>query len=514
MSDDNVLATYRGKWQGSQARHLARRVGCGVSRSLLNEISKTSSAGEAADRVVEHATRTSVTPSPPAWYRAGEVGTWEEVVRLKKKWLQLLREGSLRAKMTLFWHNHFPTRYTSYRNFVHAYSYYYVLHRNALGNFKSLVRKIGLTPAMLWFLDGHRNRAGNPNENYARELFERFSMGQVGPSGEQNYTEQDVVEAARALTGWRVADGKEAVFEPARHDGGVKVIFGQRGLFRYDDVIDILFEERAEATAHHVCRKLYCFFVQAVPDESFVSALAHQFRAANFEIAPVLKTIFGSAHFYRDTVMGSRIKSPIEFLIGFVAATDTFPDKDFWHQIYLKLRYPQMDNHVLYPPDVGGWPGYNPPNDSGIPGHYTWLDTLSLEQRQNWVDRQLNTFSNGPDNPRINLVGLARTICSDPNDPFRVAVDLAEHFIAVPLETIDVPERPEEIPGDPNYPPPEWVLEGPSHVRALASSLLNGLPHYDWPDLVEGDGENISKGQHLIKEYLAYLTKLPAYQLT
>jgi len=366
---------------------------------------------------------------------------------------------------------------------------------------------------MLKFLDGHRNRAGNPNENYARELLERFTMGQVGPNGEQNYTEQDVTEIARALTGWRVTDAKEAVFESARHDGGVKVIFGQRGLFSYDEVIDILFEERAEAIAHHVCRKLYCFFVRAVPDESFISALAEQFKDADFEITPVVKAIFSSAHFYSDAVVGSRIKSPIEFLIGFVAATHTTPDEDFWHQIYLKLRYPQMDNHMLYPPDVGGWRGYNPPNDVGTPGHYAWLDTLSLEQRQNWVDRQLNVFSKGPDNPRIDVVSLVRSICSDPNDPFRVAIELAEYLLAVPLETVDIPETLEGIPGDPSYPPPDWILEGPPHVRVFASSLLNGLPHYNWPDLIEGDGEEIRKGHHLIKEYLVYLTKLPEYQL-
>jgi hypothetical protein len=472
------------------------------------------SAREAAHRVVERALRKRLVPAPPSWYETGGNGTWDDVVRLKKEWLHLLHEGSLRAKMTLFWHNHLPTRYSSYRNFIHAHNYYYVLNRNALGNFKRLIRQIGLTSAMLRFLDGYRNRAGAPNENYARELLERFTMGQVGPNGEKNYSEQDVREIARALTGWRVTADKDAVFEPAHHDGGVKVIFGQRGLFGYDEVIEILFEERAEAIAHHVCRKLYCFFVQAVPNEPFVGALADRFRAEDFEVAPVVKAIFSSSHFYSDAVVGSRIKSPIEFILGFLASSHTVPEQRYWHRIYLELRYPQMNNHLLYPPDVGGWPGYNPPNDAGTPGHYAWLDTLSLEERQNWVDRQINTFSRRPDNPRIDLVNLVRSVCSNPNNPFRVAVELAQHILAVPLETVDVPEIPEGIPGDPSYPPPKWVLEGPPYIRDLASLLLNGLPHYNWPDLVDGGREDIHKAHHLTKDFVAFLTKLPAYQLT
>jgi len=112
------------------------------------------------------------------------------------------------------------------------------------------------------------------------------------------------------------------------------------------------------------------------------------------------------------------------------------------------------------------------------------------------------------------VVSLVHLICSDPSDPFLVAAELAEHFLAVPPETVDVTETPEGIPGDPSYPPPDWVLQGPAYVRAFASTLLNGLPHYDWPDLVEGDDEEVRKGHHLIKEYLVHLAKLPEYQLT
>ncbi len=236
-------------------------------------------------------------PPPPRGSDAEAIDAYLQANRTwlreyRDSWLAEMQQGLLREKMALFWHNHFVTESRTYRLAPYAYQYLTLLRTHALGNFRTFVREIGLTPAMLIYLNGTQNRAGNPNENYARELLELFTMG-IG-----HYTQQDIQEIARALTGWVVEHATlSSRFVPARFDNGRKTIFGQTDYFGYDDVIDLTLQERARETALFICRKLYRFFVYNEPDEAIVAQLADTFQEHDFEIAPVVEQLLSSAPF-------------------------------------------------------------------------------------------------------------------------------------------------------------------------------------------------------------------------
>jgi hypothetical protein len=486
----------------------------------VKDVLDAGSAALAVEQLLDAAQQVDA-PEPPTWFQERDPGTRDSVFRIRELtareplrhiWFERMRVHGLAGKMALFWHNFFPVEWTGIRVAHHVFDYYYTLLEYSFGNFKDFVHAIGLTPAMLQYLDGVSNHAGGPNENYARELLELFTMGPTAPDGSPNYTEQDVVEIARALTGWTITDDHRAQFIPDRHDNGVKEILGQRGVFGYDEVMRILFEERSTEIAHFVCRNLYCFFVRAVPDDGIVHELAERFLEADFEIRPVLEVLFSSEHFYDTSNRGARIKSSIELIVGMLRETETEPPPWMWAQMYHQL-HKRSDNNLLQPPNVGGWPGYNPPEMDGTPGHYAWLDTQSLEVRRWYVRRWMLTY-NPRHQPTFDLVGLTRQLAENPNDPFEVAVKLAELLMSVPLSQLDLPEATAGDLGDPSHPPPDWAQQAPSHVLSLAALLLDGTPHYDWPDLVSGDEHALKRTHALLQQYVADLMQTPAYQLT
>ncbi|GIV60541.1 MAG: hypothetical protein KatS3mg043_1630 [Rhodothermaceae bacterium] len=234
------LEPYAGPWTRRQARHLVRRTGFGAIKREVDGVLADGNAATAVDRLVA-AAQADPLPEAPAWYGRSNTSGISEIYELQRAWFEAMRTKGLIEKMTLFWHNHFVTQYTGIRSKTSlsaahlVYDYYTLLRRHALGNFRTLVRKIGLNPAMLVYLDGFVNERGKANENYARELLELFTMGQTGPDGSLNYTETDIKEIARALTGWVVTGDRRASFDPARHDGGLKQVWGETGAFDYDD---------------------------------------------------------------------------------------------------------------------------------------------------------------------------------------------------------------------------------------------------------------------------------------
>ena len=269
------LAPYGGPWDRRRAAHLVRRTSFGAIKREVDRALNDGSATAAVARLTA-AAQGDPLPEAPSWYsRNGSTGT-EEIYDLQRTWLEAMRNKGFIEKMTLFWHNHLVTQWTANQGKASnsvghlTYDYYKLLRFHALGNFRTLVYNIGTNPAMLIYLDGFVNEKGQANENYGRELLELFTMGQYGPDGSENYTEQDIKEIARALTGWDVNNSNRATFDPARHDRTSKTIMGQTDLFDYDGVIDLIFEVRASQIAHYVCRKLYSFFVQPVPDEAVV----------------------------------------------------------------------------------------------------------------------------------------------------------------------------------------------------------------------------------------------------
>lgn len=247
----------------------------------------------------------------------------------------------LREKMTLFFHGHFACR--SPQN-PYALQELNNIHRQyAFGNFKTLTKKVSQSQAMLAFLNNQQNRKGSPNENFARELMELFTLGR------QHYTENDVKESARAFTGWMYDREGSFVFRPRLHDTDAKVFFGQKGNFDGDDILRMIFEKRE--AAHFLVRKLYKFFVNELPDESRVKQLGDYFYDQNYELEPLLRKMFTADWFYDEANVGNKIKSPVELIIGLN------------RQFYVDYENPgilfqfqqALGQTLFYPPNVAGW---------------------------------------------------------------------------------------------------------------------------------------------------------------
>ena len=446
------------KLDARSAAHLLRRSGFGFSPDQREALVGLDAA-EAARRVVEAAT--SAAPlQPPAWY--GGDGTAEvaraEIPRtLSRDWLRRMHGHGLREKMTLFWHNHFVTQGTGYRRNPHlAYQYLETLQRNALGDFRLFVREIGLTPAMLYYLNGNRNHKADPNENYARELLELFTLG-IG-----QYTEGDIVETARALTGYVVdLETLSPVFVPRRFDDGVKTIFGASGNFAYDDVVDLVFDRKADAAARFVCAKLYRFFVYQEAGADAVEALAGLFAGGGFAIAPVVEALLSSQAFYAPETVGAQIKSPVELELGAIHHAGASLDDDGFAGLVGNIKNYGQD--LFYPPNVAGWPG-----------HRSWISNDRLLKR--WDRSTRAARARTAESP---LVALAARMPA-PDDPRALTRDLADFWLAVELSEAELDE--------------------------LTEVLLDGIPDYEWS--IGRDG-----AANRLRNLFLHVLNLPEYQL-
>ncbi|HXG08280.1 MAG TPA: DUF1800 domain-containing protein [Gemmataceae bacterium] len=311
--------------------------------------------------------------------------------QLRGWWLYVMLHSGhpLREKMTLFWHNHFATSIAKVRWPQLMFKQNRLLRRHALGKFEPFLQAISKDPAMLKWLDSNSNVAGKPNENYARELMELFSLG-VG-----NYTETDIREAARAFTGWHTTSedaSAEFAFNPRFHDTGAKTIFGKTGNWNGDDVVRLCLEK--PAAARFIARKLYHFFISenAAPPDALLEPLADAFRQSDYDIAVLVRRMLGSRHFFSVYAYRQRIKSPVEFVLG--AAHDVLalvgPNPNLRQQILspesLVGRVDALGQQLFAPPNVKGW----------IHGR-AWLNTTTVLARHNFA--QALTAGSG----RINL---------------------------------------------------------------------------------------------------------------
>jgi uncharacterized protein (DUF1800 family) len=285
-----------------------------------------------------------------------------EVRTVQAAWVYRLIHSPhpLGERMTLFWHDHFATSQAKVQNVRLMQRQVAVFRRHALGRFGVLLDEMARDPAMLVWLDATSNRRGNPNENLAREIFELFSLG-VG-----NYTEEDIKQAARALTGWSVA-GEEAAFDPAAHDDGEKTIFGQTGRWNAGDVVRLALMQ--PACARFLVRKLFRAFVSetAEPTDAMLAPLADGFRLRNYDVAWLLKTMLSSWAFYSAAVMRQCVKSPVGYLVG---TARSFGGGASPREVAEALR--ELDQELFFPPSVKGW-------DGGT----DWIDPAALRVRQN-----------------------------------------------------------------------------------------------------------------------------------
>jgi len=338
----------------------------------------------------------------------------EQMRRLRLWWLTRMIETPrpLEEKMTLFWHGHFATSYRKVENSYHMFLQNQRFRSHAAGNFGELLFEIIRDPAMIRYLDNDRSRAGQPNENLARELMELFSLG------EGNYTERDIKEGARALTGYTF-EGNEFVFREANHDQGKKRILGRSGPLDGDGFVRAILAQRS--CSRFLATKLYRFFVADVPSSASeqpppvrraIDDLAESILRARYNLRPALTRLFTSEHFYHESVRLEQIKSPVLLVVGAVRSLLT-PVRDL---SILADAMDLMGQNLFFPPSVKGWDGGR-----------SWINTSTLFVRQNILSYLLTGRTPSGYDPS------ART---DPYDPSPLLDALRD---ADP----DAPENPE-----------------------------------------------------------------------
>ena len=461
-------------WDTLRAAHLLRRTLIGPRATEIAE-AVLSTPEQIVDQLLDVPFHL---PLPPrAWVYeepfTGSLTSEQKALRkarmheVRAWWMDLMvnQELNIRERMVLFWHNHFATQAKDVQRPHLMFLQNTAFRKHAVGNFKTLVEEITRDPAMLYYLDGNLNKVGRPNENYGRELMELFTMG-VG-----NYTETDVGEAARALTGW-IVSGKKAEFRNSRHDKGEKNFLGQTGTFNDQDIVNIIFSQ--PVTAEFICRKLYQAFVYHYPDDNVVQEMAQLLRDNNYEIKPVLKTLLLSAHFFDSATIGARLKNPVEHLAGTarILSMEAGQDKDIRGEYLFRLS-DTLGQYLLDPPNVAGWPGYR-----------NWVSTTTLPERHKMTDEIVDG------NPRRfgklyfsvqkpDLVGFVKSF-PDPYDAAKLVRDMGECLMPFKVDS--------------------------DREELFLATLLEGADVYDWdPD----DRDALRRISNLVK----LIFELPEYQL-
>ncbi|WP_343744396.1 DUF1800 domain-containing protein [Chitinophaga sp.] len=273
---------------------------------------------------------------------------------LSVAWMNMMQKSDhpLREKMSLFWHGHFACRT---QNVLFNQQLISEIRNNALGNFGDLLTAVSKSPAMLQFLNNQQNRKQHPNENFAREVMELFTMGRG------HYAETDIKEAARAFTGWGFDEDGQFVFREKQHDDGIKNILGKSGNYNGDDVLKILLEQKQTAT--FITTKLFKYFVDDTPDDTLIQSLSEKFYHSGYDIKTLMREIFMADWFYDSKYIGNRIKSPIELLVGIRRTVPMAFEQEETMLVFQRI----LGQMLFYPPNVAGWPGGR-----------SWIDSSSL----------------------------------------------------------------------------------------------------------------------------------------
>ncbi len=479
-----TLAPYAGPWGAAQAAHLLRRCLFGPTRAEIQAaataglpavLNQLLTAPAAPARPLNVSTADTV-PVGQTWVGQPFDQTLEGPRRnsLNNWWLGLqLNQGvSLSEKMTLFWHNHFVVEANDINSANYSYDYVRLLRQYALGNVRQLAKDITVCPAMLRYLNGNQSVVGAPNENYGRELLELFTLGKgplLSTGNYTTYTEADVQAAARVLTGWR--DDQPTItsnFTANRHDTTVKqfsAAFGNakinpNGANEYKDLVDLIFQQ--SATAAFLVRKLYRWFVYYVIDaqieSDIIQPLATLLVQSNFEVAPVLRKLFGSEHFFDAANVGCLIKSPLDFVVGHCRQLEmtqppaSTPVAQYGHWNYLNVLSYVQQQSLGNPPNVAGWVAYY----QAPQFHELWINAVTLPRRNQTTDLFLNR-------------GYTNT-------GFTLVADPVALVLALPAATAQ----------DPNLVIAEFMrLLVPLDLTAtqlafLKNALIPGLPDFEW----------------------------------
>jgi uncharacterized protein (DUF1800 family) len=346
-----------------EARHLLSRTGFSAAPDEVAAFAALTRSQAVERLLAEARTEPSTAPAPEldrwtprsqiralpeqerrAWLRA----SIQQGQELRGWWLQemLVTPSSFTERMTLFWHNHFVSSLRKVRPTRLMYRQNLLLRRHALGNFRDMLHAVARDPAMIVYLDNASNRKGQPNENFAREVMELFTLG------EGHYSEQDIKEAARAFTGWGL-DGETGayLFRPALHDEGVKTVLGRTGTFDGADVLEILLAQ--PQTAELVVGKLWREFISPQPDAQEVRRIADAFRRSDYDIRAAVRALLTSEAFFAEANRAVLVKSPLDLLVGTLRQFRFEIDDPYPFVVMSR----QLGQDLMAPPNVKGWPG-------------------------------------------------------------------------------------------------------------------------------------------------------------
>jgi uncharacterized protein (DUF1800 family) len=399
----------------------------------------------------------------------------EGIKNLNLTWLNgmVYSEAQLREKMSLFWHGHFASRNL---NIFFQQSMLDVIRQDALGSFRDLLHGVSKSAAMLNFLNAQQNRKGHPNENFAREVMELFTLSRG------HYSENDVKEAARAFTGWGANIKGDFVFRKFQHDDGSKTVLGKSGNFNGDEVLDILLDQKQ--TASFITQKIYRYFVNDIVDKQKAEWLSDRFYKNDYNISKLMEDIFTADWFYDEKNIGVRIKSPVELIAGI---RRMLPMK-LENEEALLLMQRILGQMLFYPPNVAGWPGGK-----------SWIDSSTLMMRMRLP--QLIT-----DNDELNVKPKAdddqmmgRTDNGEPNvQKGKVAYGKAGKPIKADIEWNNYVKNFESIPR-------EALLDH------LNMTLLQLKPTVS-ADLIKNNADSASR-ESFIKTATIQIMSTPEYQM-
>ena len=370
-----------------QARHLLTRTGFAPRQAEVDAVTGQPANQAISDLIRKarmatpfHSAPAFTSQPPPLPYRllqtieerqAQRRQQLREGLDIKVWWMREMLESPapLRERMTLFWHNHFATSQQKVVSSLGMWRQHLLLRQEALGNFRSLLHAVAKDPAMLVFLDGANSRKEAPNENFAREVMELFTLGEASQGG--RYTESDIKEAARAFTGWSVEPGEFSFrYRPVFHDNGDKTVLGRSGNFDGDAVLDILLDQPAAAT--FIVGKLWKEFVSPTPDSAAVGRIARHLRASDYDIGVALADLLQTDAFWAESNRGSLIKSPVDLVVGTMRQFDF----SYADPLPFVLKTAQLGQNLLAPPNVKGWPGQN-----------DWIKATTLLERKRFTEQ-------------------------------------------------------------------------------------------------------------------------------
>lgn len=460
------LTPYGGPWTKTEATHLLKRTVVGYKKahinwSVDNGLSATISAllsPSADDLPLAYNNDDPLTPMGTSWVNNFYPQNGADAVVNARRvslfaWMNkrlFSGEMSIKEKMTLFWANHFGVKLEQEPNI--GYQYMSLLRNNCLGNFKTMVKDMTINPEMLIFLSGAFNTQFSPNENYARELFELYTIGkgpQIGPGDYTHYTEEDIFEASKVLTGWTISDYMgtsalaQSVFMPILHDTSTKqlsdkfnnAVITDNADEEYGDLIDIIFQQ--DEVARHICRKLYRWFVNydITPDvqTNIIEPLADIVIANNYDIVQALSTLLSSQHFFDASLRGTIIKDPCDFMATMFVSTNTDLNFDLptTTEMYWNFHWTTAASgmNTAAPPEVAGWyPFFLMPAYSKL-----WINSARIKERSGFAWWIVYTgYTINGQNVRVDSLGFLNAF-DYPNDDLAIVLELESMFCCQPL---------------------------------------------------------------------------------